>query len=111
MDTTTIQNTEKRKATPAYKRGYIIERKCFEKLKQMGFNVYRSAGSHGLADLIAINKNTHEIWLIQVKKDEAPKNLEKLKEKFTDLKSFDSQYNLKTFLFIKVEGRYNFIKL
>lgn len=98
--------------TPSpYKRGYAVERFCAEKLRQMGFDVYRSAGSHGLADLIAINRNTKEVWLVQVKKENAPKDLNKLRERFSGLRQLDGQYNLKTFTFIKVKGKYDFIKL
>lgn len=95
----------------AYKRGYAVERYCAEKLRQMGFYVYRSAGSRGLADIIAINPKDNEIWLIQVKKEDAPRDLDKLRERFSGLKNLDGQYSLKSFIFIKVKNRYDFVKL
>ena len=95
----------------AYKRGYAVERYCAEKLRQMGFDVYRSAGSRGLADIIAINREHKEAWLIQVKKERAPRDLDKLRERFLGLKELDGQYTLKSFIFIKVNNRYDFVKL
>ncbi|MEM2368438.1 MAG: restriction endonuclease [Candidatus Bathyarchaeia archaeon] len=95
----------------AYKRGYAVERYCAEKLRQMGFYVYRSAGSRGLADVIAINPKDGEVWLVQVKKEEAPKELDRLRERFSGLKNMDGQYALKSFIFIKIRNKYEFIKL
>lgn len=95
----------------AYKRGYAVERYCAERLRQMGFDVYRSAGSRGLADLIALDRKNMEIWMIQVKKEHAPKDLGKLRERFSGLKSLDGQYQLKTFVFIKVRNKYDYVKL
>ena len=95
----------------AYKKGYAVERYCAEKLRQMGFYVYRSAGSRGLADIIAINPKDNEIWLIQVKKEDAPRDLDKLRERFSGLKNLEGQYSLKSFIFIKVKNRYDFVKL
>lgn len=95
----------------AYKKGYAVEYYCIQKLREMGFEVYRSSRSLGLADVIAIDPKAKQVWLVQVKRMEAPKDLGKLKEKFSELKSFDGTYEVKTFLFIKVKGKYEFVKL
>ena len=48
-----------------YKAGYRAERKAFETLKGYGFTVFRTAGSHGLFDLIGVNEKT--VIFVQVK--------------------------------------------
>lgn len=45
-----------------YRKGARFENRVKEHLEQNGWYVMRSAGSHGLADLIAINPGS--IWLI-----------------------------------------------
>ena len=49
-----------------YRRGYDIERKIVNQLKKEGYVAVRTAGSHSLFDVIAINED--EILLIQAKR-------------------------------------------
>jgi Holliday junction resolvase len=49
-----------------YIRGVAIERKCMEMLDKEGYFCIRSAGSHGLADIVAIDLNF--VRLIQLKR-------------------------------------------
>ena len=48
-----------------YQRGARLEYRARDVLRQQGYVVVRSAGSHGPADLIALNRR--EILLVQVK--------------------------------------------
>jgi len=57
-------------ANKRYVKGRRWEWKVREKLEREGFVVYRSAGSKGAADLIAI-KNS-QVYLIQVKVNKKP---------------------------------------
>jgi len=53
-----------------YEKGRRKEYKICDELKKKGFNiVQRTAGSKSPFDVIAINKKTKEISLIQVKQD------------------------------------------
>jgi Holliday junction resolvase len=52
----------------AYARGATKERRLAERLTVAGWVVYRAAGSHGLADLVALRKGFVPM-LIQVKSD------------------------------------------
>jgi len=94
-----------------YKYGYLVEHRCREILRGKGAIVIRSAGSKGLADLVAIFPDRKEIWLVQVKKAEAPNDTSKLKEKFRDLASLSGTYTCKPLLYMKVKGKYEFIDL
>lgn len=94
-----------------YRHGYEVESRCRELLRERGAVVVRSAGSKGLADLVAIFPEKKEIWLVQVKKAEAPRDLSKLKEKFRGLASLSGTYTCKPVLFMKVGGKYSFIPL
>ena len=47
-----------------YQKGYRLERKAVKELRDKGYYVVRSAGSHGAVDLVAFN--AQEIILIQV---------------------------------------------
>lgn len=49
-----------------YKRGYETERKIVNELKKKGYLAVRTAGSHSLFDVIAINDK--EVLLIQAKR-------------------------------------------
>ena len=49
-----------------YRRGYLIERKAKKILEDAGYFVVRTAGSHSLFDIIAIDKV--QIRLIQLKR-------------------------------------------
>lgn len=50
-----------------YKKGVAFERRIKYWLEEKGYYVIRSAGSHGIFDLIAIPKNRMEIYGIQLK--------------------------------------------
>lgn len=52
-----------------YNRGRQLEYRTIKNFEAMGCVAMRSAGSHGLADVIAWNEQT--IWLIQVKSGNA----------------------------------------
>lgn len=94
-----------------YRYGYLVEHRCRELLRKMGATVFRSAASKGAADLIAIFPEQHEIWLVQVKKAEAPKKPETLQRRFKDLKALAGNYTVKAILFAKKGGRYKFIEV
>lgn len=50
-----------------YRRGANFERKIANKLRQKGYYVMRSSGSHGIFDLIAIDFKSGHIKFIQIK--------------------------------------------
>ncbi len=50
-----------------YKIGYYYEVKVLKYLKRLGYDVWRSPGSHSPIDVIAIHPITKKILLIQVK--------------------------------------------
>jgi hypothetical protein len=98
--------------TPPYKRGYQVEHYCRELLrKDHNALVIRSSRSLGPADIIAIMPDRGEIWLIQVKQMDAPKNPEKLAEMFKDLKKLEGEYKVKPKAFMRVKGKYQFIDI
>jgi len=49
-------------ANSSYRKGYRVEREVYQKFKEAGFEVVRSAGSHGKGDLYVVG-----IGSIQVK--------------------------------------------
>lgn len=98
-------------ASSSYKKGYQVERLCAERLRNKGMLTFRSAGSRGMADVLAIDPQNKEILLVQVKKEDAPKDIEKLKQRFIGLKKLSGQYQVKSLIFIKVKGKYNFVEL
>lgn len=49
-----------------YKRGYDTERKCMDELTKNGFVCFRTAGSHGVFDVIALKGDCGR--LIQLKR-------------------------------------------
>ena len=63
-----------------YQRGARLEYLARDVLRQRGYNVVRSAGSHGAIDLVALNER--ELLLIQVKQSGQPPGaaLDKLSE-------------------------------
>ncbi|MEM5830202.1 MAG: hypothetical protein QXL82_01700 [Candidatus Aenigmatarchaeota archaeon] len=66
-----------------YKVGRYYEYKVKKHLENLGYIVFRSAGSHGYFDLIAIHPITKNILFIQVKKTfKKDKNLNEMIEKF-----------------------------
>jgi Holliday junction resolvase len=94
-----------------YKSGYIIELKARDELRKMGFTVIRSSRSLTQADLVAINPNTKEIWLVQCKKEEAPRDLSRLQSRFKDLKQLEGTYICKPYVYIKKDNKYQFIEV
>jgi Holliday junction resolvase len=94
-----------------YTLGYRAEHLCRKKLQRRGAIVVRSAASKGLADLLAIFPKEKEIWLIQVKRKEMPKDESKLKERFIELSKLKGEYKVKTLLFLRRKGRYEFIEV
>jgi len=95
-----------------YKRGYVIELKAKEDMIKNGAKiVVRSSRSLSPADLIAIFPDKREIWLVQCKKEEAPKNIETLKKRFKELSELSGNYTCKTFIYMKKEGKYQFIEV
>jgi len=95
-----------------YQRGYKVELSAKKRLeKDPMVIVIRSSRSLTLADLIAIFPDKAEIWLIQCKKEQIPNNPIKYFNRFREFKSLDGTYTLKTFLYAKKNGRYQFIKL
>lgn len=59
-----------------YQKGYRVERKAIEELKRKGFSVVRSAGSHGVVDIVAFNEKKY--LLLQIKSNnKAPKEEQK----------------------------------
>ncbi|MEM5828279.1 MAG: hypothetical protein QW197_02115 [Candidatus Aenigmatarchaeota archaeon] len=68
-----------------YKIGRYYEYRVKKLLENAGYIVVRSAGSHGLFDLVAIHPITKNILFIQVKKTfKKDENLNEMLEKFKD---------------------------
>jgi len=98
--------------TSRYKAGYVIELKAKEDLLKQGAElVVRSSRSLTPIDLIAIYPEKNEIWLIQCKKQEAPKNPAAITERYSALKKLKGTYICKTYLYAKKGGRYRFIEV
>ena len=55
-----------RKTMTNYERGANFERRVKKEYEKLGYYVMRSAGSHGVADLVALKRNTIPI-IIQCK--------------------------------------------
>lgn len=98
----------KRKRSSYWK---LVEYRCKELLENMGGVVFRSAGSHGVADLIAVFPEKREIWLVQVKKGEMPKQRETLLRRFESLTVLCGVYTCKPMLYAKQKGRYCFVRV
>jgi hypothetical protein len=95
-----------------YRSGYLIELKAKDELlKQGAAIVVRSAKSLSPADLIAMFPDQKEIWLVQCKKEEAPKDLTRLTERFKDLKALEGTYTCKAYAYMKKEGKYQFLEV
>jgi hypothetical protein len=95
-----------------YKAGYLVELKAKDELLRQGAAiVVRSAKSHTPADLIAIFPDPKEIWLVQCKKEEAPKDLSRLAERFKDLKALEGTYTCKAYAYMKKDGKYTFLEV
>ena len=71
------------------------ERKQINKLREQGWYVIKSAGSHGIADLIALKKETGEIKLVQCKCGLAELGDKAKNTILEPLKRYERHYNLK----------------
>jgi Holliday junction resolvase len=94
----------------SYRKGYQIELLCKQRLQKMGFIVIRSSRSLTPIDLVAINPKEHEIWLIQAKREEAPADLAKLEERFSELRKLGGSYTVRTFVYMRKKRKYDFIE-
>lgn len=65
-----------------YKRGYTTEMKAIKELEEQGFYAVRTAGSHGVFDIMAVPttrikaellRHNDEVWMIQLKRTKADK--------------------------------------
>lgn len=50
-----------------YRKGYTFELKVKKYFMSQGCHVFRTAGSHSVADLVGFDTETHEAFLIQCK--------------------------------------------
>jgi hypothetical protein len=81
-------------------------------LEELGAKlVLRSAGSKGLVDLFAIFPEKKQVWAVQVKKREAPKDPDKLRKEFHDLAELRGDYHVTPYVYMKKNGKYTFIEL
>lgn len=85
----------------AYRKGYRIELRCKDELKDMGAAlIVRSAASKTVADIIAMFPDKGEIWLIQCKKaGSAPVKPETIEKRFRDIKRLEGEYKVKAYLY------------
>ena len=66
-----------------YRRGRAKEYRTRDKFREKGFIVLRTSGSHGFADLIAIDEKLKKIVFIQCKPKKFSKNkADELNEKY-----------------------------
>lgn len=61
-----------------YKRGRDAEYECMQQLREEGFTAFRTAGSHGMFDVIAVNDTI--IRLIQVERIKKGKSTRKTRD-------------------------------
>ncbi len=80
-----------------YKKGVRKEYQLKHRLEKLGYFVVRSAGSHGAADLVAINPETKEIHLIQCKTYECSEKQKSII--LQPLKALEGQYSVKAILY------------
>lgn len=109
-----MRSTPKRgggRRTPPYFYSREVEYEAKRRMLQEGAALtIRSAGSKTQADLVAIFPEKREIWLVQVKAQDA-EELGDLGRKFKALKALEGEYKVRSFLFAKKAGRYQFISL
>ena len=90
-----------------YVKGRKAEYRCREFLQGLGVGlVFRSAGSRGPADLVAFFPIKREIWLIQVKTGKKVPSLSKLAREYGILRELEGEYQVKAYLFVKQQGRF-----
>ena len=94
-------------ATP-YSRGYSFELKAKKHLEELGYTVFRVAGSHGPADLIALSgyqeqsytKKIIRVWFIQCQRSKYFSKAKKL-----ELEELASKVNAQHTLAWNADGR------
>jgi len=102
----------KREVRSRYRPGYLIELKAKDELRHHGAKiVVRSSRSLSPVDLIAIFPDRKEIWLVQCKKAEAPRNSEALVRMFANLKELEGVYTCKPYAYMKKNGKYEFLEV
>lgn len=96
----------------SYRKGRQAEYRCRDVLRKMGVAlVTRSAGSKGLADLVAFFPLRREIWLIQVKSWKHAPSLKKLMREYGDLVELTGDYKVKAYVYVKRHNKYVFEEL
>lgn len=89
-------------------RNYVAGRKFEYETKKyhelLGYTVLRTAGSHGLFDLIALGKNK-PVLLIQCKKVRTVKQADKLLSKWRKHPPLGGEYPVHQHLAVKVKGQ------
>lgn len=84
-----IQKRKRKPQATNYKRGRQAEYKYVDKLKSEGYSAVRTAGSHGVFDVIGVNEK--EIILVQVKRCKklypSLYEVDRLKMKYLDVPS------------------------
>jgi hypothetical protein len=90
----------------------MTELKAKEQLSRMGATlIIRSAGSKSPADLVAVFPQLREIWFVQVKSSNMPKNSESLRRRFQRLSELKGDYTCKAVVYAKRNGRYEFTEV
>jgi len=96
----------------SYRKGRQAEYKCKSELRKLGVAlITRSAGSKGLADLVAFFPLRREIWLIQVKSWKNPPSMKRLMKEYGDLIELTGEYKVKAYVYVKRHNRYVFEEL
>jgi len=91
----------------SYLKGRAVENRLKRLLEGRGAElVARSAGSRGLADLIAIFPIKKEVWLIQVKAWKRPPSKARLTREYGALRDLEGTYQVKAYAYVKRNGRY-----
>lgn len=86
----------------AYTMGRSAEYYVIGKLKRLGADpIFRTAGSHGVADIIAVFQRINEIWLVQVKTSKHGIKLKQLMKEYPNMPNIDGVYTVRTGFFFK----------
>ncbi len=87
---------------PQYRTGRNAEYYVASKLRKLGASlVFRSAGSHGFFDLIAIFPKKRQIWLIQVKTSKHGVSIKRVQKNYVPIWDFAGTYKVKAGFFYK----------
>ena len=87
-----------------YQRGYYIENKVVNEFRKKGYLAFRSAGSHSMADVVAITKDY--IYLIQLKRVKNPGySFKREAEKFKKIKTFHKNIRKELWIYRDFERR------